>query len=131
MTATAKLLILDDDHNWHDRCKASGTSERRSPAEDQTMTDQASLFAREDTMLGVCEGLGQELRVPPTLFRVAFAVGLFWNPLAMVVAYLTLGTALALFRRAFPMRPAAAPPRAVEPRPQASNDGEVALARAA
>lgn len=62
-----------------------------------------SLFAREDTMLGVCEGLGQELGVPALLLRIAFAVGLFWNPVAMIVAYLTLGVALALFRWAFPL----------------------------
>lgn len=66
------------------------------------MTHRPSLFAREDTLLGVCEGLGEETGVPPTLFRVAFALGLFWNPMAMVVAYLTLGAALALFRWAFP-----------------------------
>ena len=71
------------------------------------MTDRPSLFAREDTMLGVCEGLGQELGVAPNLLRVAFAIGLFWNPLAMIVAYLALGTALALFRWAFPPRQAA------------------------
>ena len=68
------------------------------------MTDRPSLFAREDTMLGVCEGLGEETGVSPTLFRVGFALGMFWNPLAMIVAYLTLGAALALFRWAFPAR---------------------------
>ena len=92
------------------------------------MTDP-SLFAREDTILGVCEGLGQELGVSPTLFRVTFAVGLFWNPLAMVVAYLALGTMLALFRRAFPMRRITAPTVAVQP--AANNDESEPLALAA
>lgn len=93
------------------------------------MTDQ-NLFTREDTMLGVCEGLGEELGLPPMLFRVAFAVGLFWNPLAMVVAYLTLGAALALCRWAVPMRRAAIVGSAAEPRQEASND-DVTWAEAA
>ena len=85
------------------------------------MTDRPSLFAREDTLLGVCEGLGEELGLPATLLRVAFALGLFWDPLAMVVAYLTLGAALALFRWALPPRRAAAP-RPVVTRRHGDND---------
>ena len=74
------------------------------------MTDRpATVFSREDTMLGVCEGLGQETGLPPLLFRIAFAVGLFWNPLAMIVGYLALGIALALFRWALPPRRATFP----------------------
>ena len=92
---------------------------------------QPSLFAREDTILGVCEGLGEELGVSPTLFRVGFAVGLFWNPLAMVVAYLALGIALMLFRWAFPMRrPSSAAPQ-VHAAPVASNDAGVTFAEVA
>lgn len=95
------------------------------------MTDRPSLFAREDTMLGVCEGLGEELGVPPTLLRIAFAVGLFWNPLAMIAAYLTFGIALALFRRAFPpCRAAAAAPAAIRSRGD-NDDAETSVAAAA
>ena len=95
------------------------------------MTDRPSLLAREDTLLGVCEGLGEELGLAPTLLRVAFAAGLFWNPLAMVVAYLALGIALALFRWALPpRRTAAAAP--VTARPLGDNDDtETSVAAAA
>ena len=94
------------------------------------MTDHANLFTREDTMLGVCEGLGQELGLPPTLFRIGFAVGMFWNPLAMIVGYLALGVALALFRWAVPMRRATARPLPTM-RPLASNDEGVTFAEVA
>lgn len=62
-----------------------------------------SLFAREDTLLGVCEGLGEELRVEPIYFRIACALALFWNPIATVVGYLAIGIVFALFRWAFPL----------------------------
>ena len=67
---------------------------------------QPSLFAREDTMLGVCEGLGQELGVNSNLLRIACALALFWNPMATIVGYVTLGALLALLRWAFPFRAA-------------------------
>ena len=92
---------------------------------------QPSLFAREDTILGVCEGLGEELGVSATLLRAAFAIGLFWNPLAIVAAYLALGVALALFRWAFPMRRRQAAAPAEQQRPVASNDEGVTFAEVA
>lgn len=67
------------------------------------MTHQ-NLLTREDTMLGVCAGIGEELGLDPLLPRLLFALALFWNPLAVIAAYLALGTALALFRWAFPPR---------------------------
>ena len=68
-----------------------------------------SLFTREDTMFGVCQGLGEELGVPPLFFRLAFAVALFFSPMAVIATYLGLGLALALFRWAFPPAGAAVP----------------------
>jgi phage shock protein C len=82
-----------------------------------------NLFTREDTLLGVCEGLGQELGVPALALRVGFALALFWNPLAVVATYLALGVVLMLFRWAFPFgRRAAATPPAVPAVPQGDND---------
>ena len=54
-------------------------------------TDRANLFSRDDTFFGVCQGLGEDLGVPPTLLRIAFALGLFWNPIAMIGLYAALG----------------------------------------
>lgn len=64
-------------------------------------------LTREDTMLGVCASIGEELGISPLVPRLLFAVALFWNPVAVVVAYLTLGVALAVFRWVFPPQAAA------------------------
>jgi phage shock protein C len=52
---------------------------------------QGNLFTRDDTFFGVCEGLGQDLRINPNLIRVAFAVGVYLNPVAAVAVYFGLG----------------------------------------
>lgn len=92
---------------------------------------QPSLFAREDTLLGVCEGLGEEIGVNPQWLRLAFALALFWSPAGAAVAYLALGVALMLFHWAFPLHrvaPVAEPAAA----PLADNDDmEQPLAQAA
>lgn len=89
-----------------------------------------TLFTREDTMLGVCQGLGEELGIPALLPRLAFALALFWNPAAVIATYLSLGVALALFRWAFPPhRAAPAPVEAAAPR--GDNDDAEPLAIAA
>ena len=96
------------------------------------MDRQPSLFAREDTLLGVCEGLGQELGVNPLFLRLAFALGLFWSLSNTVAVYLFMGVALMLFRWAFPLRRAASIDGAVAVPPAGSNDDEaVTLAEAA
>ncbi|WP_425230973.1 PspC domain-containing protein [Sphingomonas sp.] len=76
------------------------------------MTDQsANLFTREDTLLGVCAGLGEELGINPLLPRVLIALALFWNPVAVIIGYAAAGMALAVFRWAFPLRAASRSPR--------------------
>lgn len=64
----------------------------------------SSLFARPDTMLGVCEGLGQDLGISPTLLRIGFGVALLWNPLAVIAAYVATGIGLMLVHWALPVR---------------------------
>ncbi len=70
------------------------------------MTDQAptNLFLRGDTLLGVCEALGQDFGINPTWFRVAFCVPIFWNPVIVISAYLGIGLLVAASRFAFPDR---------------------------
>jgi phage shock protein PspC (stress-responsive transcriptional regulator) len=60
------------------------------------------LIARDDTFLGVCEGLGEDLGIHPTFFRVAFSVSLLWNPAAVVAAYLGLGAIVMVSRLIVP-----------------------------
>ena len=69
---------------------------------------QPSLFTRNDTFFGVCEGLGQDLGINAQLLRLVFAGLLFWNPLATIAGYLAMGLFIAGLRFAFPDRTAAA-----------------------
>ncbi|MCM8731800.1 PspC domain-containing protein [Hephaestia sp. GCM10023244] len=70
-----------------------------------------SLFNRPDTLFGVCEGAGQDLGISPNLLRLAFAVAMVWNPVAVLAAYALLGVGVAVSRWIAPMP--VAPPLAV------------------
>lgn len=70
-----------------------------SPAADRR---EAPLPLRDDTLLGVCEALGQDFGIPANLLRIAFALGLLWNPYAIIGAYLGLGVVVAASRILFP-----------------------------
>ena len=56
------------------------------------------VFAREDTMFGVCQALGQDFGFNPVYLRIAFAVPVLFNPLAALGAYLAAAV-LVLFSR--------------------------------
>ena len=56
------------------------------------MTDKPqNLFTRDDTFFGVCQGLGEDLRIPPNLVRLAFLPLLFFAPVVAIASYLGLG----------------------------------------
>jgi phage shock protein PspC (stress-responsive transcriptional regulator) len=82
--------------------------------------DKGNLFTRDDTFFGVCEGLGEDLRIPSNLFRVAFSLGFFFSPQGAIMVYAALGALVLFSRLVFPApraaRTAAAP--AVEVAPQ-------------
>jgi phage shock protein C len=89
----------------------------------------ANLFTREDTFFGICQGLGEDFRVSPTLIRLAFAGALFWNWKVAIACYLALGVAVLLSRLVAPDRARGATPA---PAVEAVNDAEpVTLAEAA
>lgn len=96
-------------------------------------TVQPSLIARDDTLLGVCEALGQDLGFNPLYLRVVFAGLLLWNPIVVLGTYAALGVIVLGSRLLFPAktRPQAevapaAPVQAEEPEAE-----EVELAEAA
>lgn len=64
--------------------------------------DHKNLFLRNDTIFGVCEGLGQDLGVNPNIFRIAFAGLLYFYPVGVVAAYLGLGIVIAVSRWVYP-----------------------------
>lgn len=64
----------------------------------------SALLNRPDTMLGVCEGIGQDFGFNPIFLRIALAVMLPFQPLLAIGAYLVLGVAVAVSRWLAPTR---------------------------
>jgi phage shock protein C len=75
--------------------------------------EQPSVLARDHTILGVCEGLGEDFGFNPIYLRIALCPLLLWNPLAAFGVYAALGMVV-LFSRLLvrERRPAAAPAEA-------------------
>ena len=63
-----------------------------------TMTTQTMLPLRHDTILGVCEAIGQDFGFNPTWLRLAFIAPIFFAPVWTVAAYLGLGVLVAATR---------------------------------
>jgi len=59
-------------------------------------------FARNDTLLGVCQSLGDDFGFNPIYLRILFGASLIWNPLAVIAAYLALGIVIAASNWIFP-----------------------------
>jgi phage shock protein PspC (stress-responsive transcriptional regulator) len=58
--------------------------------------------ARNDTMLGVCQSLGEDFGFHPNILRVAFGVGLIVAPVAVIAAYAAMAVIVALNHWIFP-----------------------------
>ena len=84
-----------------------------------------SLIARSHTVLGVCEGIGEDLGFNPVYLRVAFAAGIFFAPLMVIGTYLALGVVVAASRWAFPV-PTTAPAPQVTVAAEAEQDYRIA-----
>jgi len=59
---------------------------------------QTWLIARDDTFLGICEGLGEDFGINPLWLRLGFAVSLLWNPVAVIAAYFGAGVVVLVSR---------------------------------
>ncbi|HMG46429.1 MAG TPA: PspC domain-containing protein [Allosphingosinicella sp.] len=98
----------------------------------QTAATQPSLFMRDHTILGVCEGLGEDFGFNPVYLRVVLAAGVIWNPLAVLGVYAALGVVVMLSRLVFP-NPRFAKAMAGEPAlaetaaPWADNEDDAAM----
>jgi phage shock protein PspC (stress-responsive transcriptional regulator) len=69
----------------------------------QTSQPQPSVFARDHTILGICEALGEDMGFNPVFLRVPLAVCLLLNPWAVVATYAGLGLLVALTRFVAPV----------------------------
>ena len=65
---------------------------------EQKMTNQTPLPLRNDTILGVCDAIGQDFGFNPLWLRLAFIAPLFFAPYAAVGAYFGLGLIVATTR---------------------------------
>jgi phage shock protein PspC (stress-responsive transcriptional regulator) len=99
------------------------------------MTAQSTnLVLRNDTILGVCEAIGQDFGFNPNWLRLAFCAPIYWNPALVIGTYLALGLVVAATRFAFPDRrvdvpaSAAAAPALVEPAPAVVEERELIAA---
>jgi len=91
-------------------------------------TYQPSLFARSDTLLGVCEAIGGDLGFNPLWLRAGFACMVFFNFALAIGVYLGLGVIVAAIRWFHPAprkpmpQPAAEPAQAIAAPADAGND---------
>lgn len=69
--------------------------------------EQPNLLTRSDTMFGVCQAIGEDFGFNANWLRVALAAGLFFNPVAVIGAYVAMGATVAFSRWMAP-RPIAA-----------------------
>ncbi|MBV9932539.1 MAG: PspC domain-containing protein [Alphaproteobacteria bacterium] len=61
-----------------------------------------TLLTRDDTVLGVCQALGQDFGFNPLFLRVPLAVGLLWNPVAVIAIYVAAALFVGVIRIAMP-----------------------------
>lgn len=90
-------------------------------------TSQPSLIARDHTLFGVCEALGEDFGFNPTFLRIPFAALLLVSPTAVIGTYFALGVLVLLTRWIAPNpRPAAEarPALAAGPTPAANEVAE-------
>ena len=80
--------------------------------------DTTPLPLRGDTLLGVCEAVGQDLGINPNWLRIPFAALLLWNPVVIVGGYLGLAVIVGITRLLLPVarrQPTAMAEQAAEP----------------
>lgn len=102
------------------------------------MQDQPDLYAtepsipetepalpfRSDTILGVCEAVGQDFGFSPLYLRLVFAGLFYFSPLMVIGAYLALGAGVFLARWLYPVPATAAQHALQAPVRTAENEGE-------
>ena len=81
-----------------------------------TVQDQPApaLFNRPDTILGICQGVADDLGISPLWLRVPFGAAFYWHMAGVSAAYLVLGLIVLLARWLVPATSATAAPVAVE-----------------
>jgi phage shock protein C len=76
----------------------------------EAQENQVALPLRSDTILGVCEAIGEDFGFNPVLLRVPLAATVLWSPLMAIAGYFVLGAVVLLSRALFPKPMAANAP---------------------
>lgn len=98
----------------------------RQDAEPANQQFEPALPLRGDTILGVCEALGQDFGFNANYLRIVLASLVLWNSFAAIGIYLALGTAVAVSRWIYPAPRRIAVPEVTAPvtTPAADNQAE-------
>ena len=91
--------------------------------------NQVALPLRSHTILGVCEGLGEDFGFNPIFLRIPLAASVIWNPMIAIGTYFALGAIVLASRFFFPKAKAEAP--ATEQPAAAAANEQSELAKAA
>src|SRR4051812_13033868 len=71
---------------------------------DEMQETQAALPLRDYTLLGVCEGLGEDFGFNPLWLRIVLAGFLIWKPVEVIGVYFALGALVLISRLLVPSR---------------------------
>src|SRR5215210_794942 len=101
----------------------------RQDAQPASQQFEPALPLRGDTILGVCEALGQDFGFNANYLRIALASLVLWNSFAAIGIYLALGAAVAVSRWIYPAPRQIAAPEVAPPAPShtAANQAETEL----
>ena len=68
----------------------------------EAQVNQVALPLRSHTILGVCEGIGEDFGFNPVFLRIPLAASVIWNPMIAFAVYFALGAIVLLSRLVFP-----------------------------
>jgi phage shock protein C len=85
----------------------------------QAQINQVALPLQSHTILGVCEGIGEDFGFNPVLLRIPFAASVVYSPTLAIGAYLALGLVVLASRLLSPKVKAV---QTVSRQPEAANE---------
>ena len=91
-------------------------------AEPAIREGEPALPLRNDTILGVCQAIGEDFGFNPLWLRLAFAALFYLDPLLVTGTYLALGAGVALARWLYPVPAAETHSVAQSVSPTAANE---------
>jgi phage shock protein C len=90
--------------------------------------NQVALPLRNHTILGVCEGIGEDFGFNPIFLRIPLAASVIWNPIVAFGVYFALGAVVLVSRLLFPTPKPKSAPVSVEGSSAANEQNELAKA---